>query len=188
MTEPPPQWPWGPGSGFPSVLQLRLCLCYSKPSADPGPIDMPLWKVQAFDMQNQYSRSDFLNFRICVIVDEVRSFKRNGLRGRFYAGCRTGSVLVLEPIFESDLEPEQFGSTIGLCRSTTGKSYIGTRPSGKKVKRLCRTISEQTSRRWGLLDVMGAWGVLPDFAANPPPGFSEQESSVGDILKVESCE
>ena len=121
---------------------------------------MPLWKVQAFDMQNQYSRSDFLNFRISVIIDEVRSFKRNGLRGRLYAGCRTGSVLVLEPIFEADLEPEQFGSTIGLCRSTTGKSYIGTRPSAKKVKRLCRAISEQTSRRWGLLDVEELVGRL----------------------------
>ena len=52
------------------------------------------------------------------------------------------------------------GYTIGLCRSTTGKSYIGTRPSAKKVKRLCREISEQTSRRWGLLDVEEMVGRL----------------------------
>ena len=47
-----------------------------------------------------------------------------------------------------------------MCRSTTGKSYIGTRPSAKKVKRLCREISEQTSRRWGLLDVEELVGRL----------------------------
>ena len=52
------------------------------------------------------------------------------------------------------------GYTIGLCRSPTGKSYIGTRPSAKKVKRLCREISEQTSRRWGLLDVEELVGRL----------------------------
>ncbi len=52
------------------------------------------------------------------------------------------------------------GYTIGLCRSQTGKSYIGTRPSATKVKRLCRTISEQTSRRWGLLDVEELVGRL----------------------------
>jgi group II intron reverse transcriptase/maturase len=52
------------------------------------------------------------------------------------------------------------GYTIGLCRSTTGKSYIGTRPSAKKVKRLCREISEQTSRRRGLLDVEEMVGRL----------------------------
>ena len=50
------------------------------------------------------------------------------------------------------------GYTIGLCRSQAGKSFIGTRPSAKKVKRLCREISEQTSRRWGLLDGRGVGG------------------------------
>ena len=52
------------------------------------------------------------------------------------------------------------GYTIGLCRSQTGKSYIGTRPSAKKVLRLCRSISDQTSRRWGLLDVEEMVGRL----------------------------
>src|SRR4051795_5236498 len=41
------------------------------------------------------------------------------------------------------------GYTIGRCYSPrTGRSYIGTRPSAKKVKRVCATISEETSRRW----------------------------------------
>jgi RNA-directed DNA polymerase len=52
------------------------------------------------------------------------------------------------------------GYTIGLCRSSTGKSYIGTRPSAKKVQRLCRSISDQTSRQWGLLDVEEMVGRL----------------------------
>ena len=46
------------------------------------------------------------------------------------------------------------GYTIGRCYSPkTGRSYIGTRPSKKRIKRLCRAISEETTCRWGLLDV-----------------------------------
>lgn len=46
------------------------------------------------------------------------------------------------------------GYTIGRCWSPrTGKSYIGTRPSAKKITRLKREISEQTSRRWLWTDV-----------------------------------
>jgi len=45
------------------------------------------------------------------------------------------------------------GYTIGRCYSTkTGKAYIGTRPSSKKIRQLCCQISEMTSRRWTLLD------------------------------------
>jgi RNA-directed DNA polymerase len=46
------------------------------------------------------------------------------------------------------------GYTIGPCRSPkTGKSYIGTKPSAKKIDRLKREISDQTSRRWLWTDV-----------------------------------
>ncbi|MDI6773681.1 MAG: group II intron maturase-specific domain-containing protein, partial [bacterium] len=34
----------------------------------------------------------------------------------------------------------------------TGKAYIGTRPSKKRIARVCRAIHEITSRRWLLLD------------------------------------
>jgi RNA-directed DNA polymerase len=45
------------------------------------------------------------------------------------------------------------GYTIGCCYSPrTGRAYIGTRPSRKAVQRVCREISEQTQRRWLLLD------------------------------------
>jgi group II intron reverse transcriptase/maturase len=44
------------------------------------------------------------------------------------------------------------GYTIGRCYSSkTGKAYIGTRPSRKKIAALCRAVSELTSRRWTLL-------------------------------------
>jgi group II intron reverse transcriptase/maturase len=45
------------------------------------------------------------------------------------------------------------GYTIGRCYSPqTGRAYLGTRPSRKKVLGLCREISEMTGRRWTLLD------------------------------------
>ena len=45
------------------------------------------------------------------------------------------------------------GYTIGRCYSPqTGRAYIGTRPSKKKVQRLCREISEMTSSRWKFKD------------------------------------
>ena len=45
------------------------------------------------------------------------------------------------------------GYTIGrLYSPRTGRSYIGTRPSSKKVQRLCREISEMTERKWCWLD------------------------------------
>ena len=45
------------------------------------------------------------------------------------------------------------GYTIGRCYSPrTGGAYIGTRPSRKSVRRICRQVSELTGRRWVLLD------------------------------------
>ena len=44
------------------------------------------------------------------------------------------------------------GDTIGRCDSSkTGKAYFGTHPSKKKVRSLCREISERTGRRRTLL-------------------------------------
>ena len=42
----------------------------------------------------------------------------------------------------------------------TGRAYIGTRPSRKKINRLCREISETTASRYGLLDVEDIVGRL----------------------------
>jgi group II intron reverse transcriptase/maturase len=43
------------------------------------------------------------------------------------------------------------GYTIGRCWSPrTGRAYLGTRPSAKRVARLCQAIREMTSRRWYL--------------------------------------
>ena len=46
------------------------------------------------------------------------------------------------------------GYTIGRCYSAkTGRAYLGTKPSGKKVRRICDAISEQTGRHTTLLPV-----------------------------------
>lgn len=48
------------------------------------------------------------------------------------------------------------GYTIGRCWSNqTGRAYLGTRPSRKRIARICRAISEETSTRWLLTDVQG---------------------------------
>jgi len=45
------------------------------------------------------------------------------------------------------------GYTIGRCYSPkTGRAYIGTRPSRKRVRRLCGEIREMTRRRWTPLE------------------------------------
>ena len=45
------------------------------------------------------------------------------------------------------------GYTIGRCWSPrTGRAYYGTKPSKKAVQRMCRTVSDLTRRRWGLMD------------------------------------
>jgi len=45
------------------------------------------------------------------------------------------------------------GYTIGRCHSAqTGKAYIGTRPSRKRITRVCGSIHEITSSRWLMLD------------------------------------
>jgi RNA-directed DNA polymerase len=46
------------------------------------------------------------------------------------------------------------GYRFGRCHDRrTGQAYVGARPSQKKIQRLCREISEVTSRRWLLLPV-----------------------------------
>ena len=53
------------------------------------------------------------------------------------------------------------GYTIGRCYSTkTGKVYIGTRPSKKKITQLCRGISEITERRWTPMESQERVGKL----------------------------
>ena len=49
---------------------------------------------------------------------------------------------------------EFLGYTIGRCYSPkTGRSYLGTKPSKKKIARVCGEISELTERRWGCIDI-----------------------------------
>ena len=49
------------------------------------------------------------------------------------------------------------GYTIGRCYAPqTGKAYLGTRPSAKVIRRLCREVSEWTGRRWAWAQRGGA--------------------------------
>jgi RNA-directed DNA polymerase len=53
------------------------------------------------------------------------------------------------------------GYTIGRCHSTkTGRAYIGTRPSRKKIQHICDEISEMTRRRWTLMDAEDRVGKI----------------------------
>src|SRR6516165_9004520 len=53
------------------------------------------------------------------------------------------------------------GSTIGRCYSKqTGRAYLGTRPSAKKVRRVCDAISESTGRHMALLSAERLVGRL----------------------------
>jgi group II intron reverse transcriptase/maturase len=53
------------------------------------------------------------------------------------------------------------GYTFGRCYSTrTGRAYLGTRPSAKKVHKLCESISEHTSRRFTPMDAEELVGRL----------------------------
>ena len=68
------------------------------------------------------------------------------------------------------------GYTIGRCYSPkTGRAYIGTRPSKKKVTRLCREISEMTSGRWTLKPVFYSWRLFLDVS----PLFSATGTVLG---------
>lgn len=56
---------------------------------------------------------------------------------------------------------EFLGYTFGRCYSTiTGTSYIGTRPSKKKISRICRDISAATDQSRTLLDTAEMVGML----------------------------
>jgi group II intron reverse transcriptase/maturase len=53
------------------------------------------------------------------------------------------------------------GYTFGRCYSTkTGRAYLGTVPSKKRVQRICRAISEETERRTTLLNSKTVVGKL----------------------------
>ena len=47
---------------------------------------------------------------------------------------------------------EFLGYRIGWNYRSNGSAYIGTRPSKTSVQSLCRKVSEQTSRKYGLMD------------------------------------
>ena len=77
-------------------------------------------------------------------------------------------------------EFECLGYTFGRCYSTqTGRPYVGTRPSNKSIRKVCRTISEVTSRRWLLKDSGDRVAVL-----NPILVGRDNYFSLGRVSKA----
>jgi len=52
------------------------------------------------------------------------------------------------------------GYTFGRCYSRSGRAYIGTRPSKKRIAGMREAISDMTGRRWLLLDAEERVGTL----------------------------
>ena len=59
-----------------------------------------------------------------------------------------------------DREDRDETTVFGRCHSRAGRAYIGTRPSKKRIARVCEAISEMTSRRWLPLDAEERVGLL----------------------------
>ncbi len=111
------------------------------------------WKVLG---HQQRLRAQIVNyaddFVICCrgTADEAMSVMRDMMRRLKLTVNESKTRLCRLP----DESFEFLGYQIGRCYSPkTGRAYLGTRPSPKKVQRLCQEISELTSRRRTLLDV-----------------------------------
>lgn len=139
-----------------------------KQSRDEGtPQGSPLSPLLA----NLYFRRFILGWKKLGLMERYKAHIVN-FADDFVICCKTGAeealVWVRRIISQLKLQinesktqihrvPEEnvefLGYTIGRCYSTkTGKSYIGTRPSKKKICRICRDISAATSRQFLLLD------------------------------------
>jgi RNA-directed DNA polymerase len=122
-------------------------------------------------LANLYFRRFILGWKKLGLMERYKAHIVN-FADDFVICCRTGAeealVWVRRIISKLKLQinesktqihrvPEEnvefLGYTIGRCYSTkTGESYIGTRPSKKKICRICRDISAATSRHFLLLD------------------------------------
>jgi len=111
------------------------------------------WKVLGYQQRLQAHIVNYADdFVICCrgTADEAMSVMRNIMRRLKLTVNESKTRLCRLP----DESFEFLGYRIGRCYSPkTGRAYLGTRPSPKKVQRLCREISELTSRRRTLLDV-----------------------------------
>jgi RNA-directed DNA polymerase len=116
-------------------------------------------------LANLYFRRFILGWKKLGLMERFRAHIVN-YADDFVICCKTGAIEALEWVREimSRLKlrvnedktrihrvPEEnvefLGYTIGRCYSSaTGKSYIGTRPSKKKVVRICQAISAATAR------------------------------------------
>jgi RNA-directed DNA polymerase len=130
-------------------------------------------------LANLYFRRFILGWKKLGLMERYRAHIVN-YADDFVICCKSGAIEAMEwvrkiigklklRINESKTQihhvPEEnvefLGYTLGRCYSTiTGKSYIGTRPSKKKISRICRDISAATDRDRTLLDTAEMVGML----------------------------
>ena len=111
------------------------------------------WKVLGHQQRLQAKIVNYADdFVICCrgTADEAMTVMRSMMNRLKLTVNETKTCLCRVPDESFDF----LGYRIGRCYSAkTGRAYIGTRPSPKKVQSLCRELSELTSRRRTLLDV-----------------------------------
>ena len=110
------------------------------------------WKVLGHEQKLQARIVNYADdFVICCrgTADEAMAAMRNMIDRLKLTVNETKTHICHVPTESFDF----LGYTFGRWYSPrTGRAYLGTRPSKKKVLRLCRQISEMTSCRWEPLD------------------------------------
>jgi RNA-directed DNA polymerase len=110
------------------------------------------WKVQGHERRlNAHIVNYADDFVICCrgTADEAMTVMRAMMATLKLTVNETKTRLCRVPDDKFDF----LGYTFGRFYSPrTGGAYLGTRPSAKKIQRICAAVSEQTERRWLFLD------------------------------------
>jgi group II intron reverse transcriptase/maturase len=106
------------------------------------------WKKLGYE---QRFRAHIVNYADDLVIccrgsAELASTAMQHLMGRLALTVNTSKTRVCRVPDETF---DFLGYTFGRCYSTrTGKAYLGTRPSRKRIARLCRAIRDETASRW----------------------------------------
>jgi len=126
--------------------------------------------------------NDADDFVICCRgTGEQAMVAMRGMTGRL---LKRRSTKKRPGVAESHRNTSILGYTFGRCDSArTGRAYIGTRPAQKSIRKVCLTVSEETSRLWLLNtaeDRVAALNrVLVEWANDFPLGPGQQRLPYG---------